>query len=98
VPNQGQLDESVAFYAKSAVDECYTAIVKNLRTGDVFTESVESGGYFAAACADLSRKAVIGVGDQVEVAVIDSSGNMVSGRLSTTLRWIPSETPLWMCI
>ena len=63
----------------SAADECYTAIVKNLRTGDAFTESVESSGYFAAACADLSRKAVIGVGDQVEVAVIDSSGDLVSG-------------------
>ncbi len=63
----------------SAADGSYTAIVKNLRTGDTFTESVDSSGYFAAAWADLSRKAVIGSGDQVEVAVVDSSGEIVSG-------------------
>jgi hypothetical protein len=43
------------------------------------TESVDPSGYFAAAYADLSRKAVIGTGDKVEVAVMDSSGSIVSG-------------------
>ena len=62
-----------------AADDSYTAIAKNLRTGDTFTESVDSSGYFIAAWADLSRKAVIRAGDQVEVTVADSSGEIVSG-------------------
>jgi enterochelin esterase-like enzyme len=63
----------------SASDGNYTAVVKNLRTGEIFTESVDSSGYFAAAWADLNRKAVIEAGDRVEVAVMDSSGGIVSG-------------------
>ncbi len=63
----------------SASNDSYTAIVKNARTGDTFTESVDSRGYFITAWADLSRKAVIRAGDQVEVAVTNSSGEMVSG-------------------
>jgi len=59
-------------------DGDYSVRVKNLRTGDTFTGSVSSG-YFAAAYADLSRKPVIEVGDRVEVAVLDSSGELVSG-------------------
>jgi sugar lactone lactonase YvrE len=63
----------------SASDGDYTAIVKSLRTGEIYSETVDSSGYFAAAWADLSRKAVIGTGDKVEVAVVDSSGSIVSG-------------------
>ena len=63
----------------SANDGDYTAVVKNLRTGEMFTESVDPSGYFAAAYADLNRRAVIGAGDRVEVAVMDSSGSIVSG-------------------
>jgi len=73
-----------------AADDSYTAIVKNLRTGDTFTESVDSSGYFIAAWADLSRKAVIRAGDQVEVTVADSSGEIVSGRSSMTSSWMRS--------
>ncbi len=63
----------------SASDGNYTAVVKNLRTGEMFTESVDPSGYFAVAWADLNRRAVIGAGDRVEVAVMDSSGSIVSG-------------------
>ncbi|MFC1714280.1 ester cyclase [Candidatus Poribacteria bacterium] len=65
--------------AMSASDGDYTAVVKNLRTDEIFAESVDTDGYFATAWADLSRKAVIGAGDKVEVAVVDSSGGIVSG-------------------
>ena len=54
-------------------------MVKNLRTGDIYSETLDSSGYFAAAWADLSRKAVISAGDKVEVAVVDSNGSIVSG-------------------
>jgi basic membrane protein A len=57
----------------------YTATVRNLQTGEILTEAVGSDGYFAAAWADLNRKAVIGSGDKVEVAVLDSIGSIVSG-------------------
>jgi S-formylglutathione hydrolase FrmB len=63
----------------SASDGDYTAVVKNLRTGEMFTESVDTSGYFAAAYADLNRRAVIEAGDRIEVAVMDSSGSIVSG-------------------
>jgi hypothetical protein len=63
----------------SARDRTYIATVKNLRTGAVATEIVDADGYFAAAWADLSRKAVAEAGDRVEVAVIDGSGDIVSG-------------------
>jgi hypothetical protein len=54
-------------------------MVKNLRTGVIATERAEPTGYFAAAWADLNRKAVIKVGDEIEVAVMDDSGQIVSG-------------------
>jgi hypothetical protein len=63
----------------SVRDGDYSVTVKNLRTGDTFTGSVSSGGYFAAAYADLSRRPVIEVSDRIEVAVLDSSGELVSG-------------------
>ncbi len=62
-----------------ASDERYTAVVKNLRTGETLTEAVGISGYFASASADLNRRAIISAGDQVEVAVFDSSGDLVSG-------------------
>lgn len=63
----------------SASNGDYTVVVKSLRTGDMFTEEVGSSGYFAAAWADLNRKAVIGAGDRVEVAILDRDGGIVSG-------------------
>jgi hypothetical protein len=52
---------------------------KNLRTGAIATEAVDSSGYFATVWADLTCKAVIEAGDRLEVAVTDASGSMVSG-------------------
>ena len=63
----------------SASDGHYTTVVKNLRTGEIYEEAVDTSGYFAAAWADLNREAVIGAGDRVEVAVVDSNGGIVSG-------------------
>jgi hypothetical protein len=63
----------------SARDGEYIAVVKNLGTGEILTEAVDTSGYFAAASADLSRKTIISAGDQVEVAVLDSGGEIVSG-------------------
>jgi hypothetical protein len=56
-------------------------IVKNLRTGETYTEEADSTGYFAAAYADLTRKAVIEAGDKVEIVVTDSSGEIASGPI-----------------
>lgn len=80
-----QRDSAWAFVASgsidvmSAIDSGYTAVVKNLRTDESLTEAVDSSGYFAAASADLSRNTVISAGDQIEVAVVDSNGDLVSG-------------------
>ena len=65
--------------AMSASDGDYTVTVKNLSTGATVAETVGDSGYFAAAWADLSRKAVIKAGDRIEVAAFDSSGEIVSG-------------------
>jgi hypothetical protein len=63
----------------SVEDGGYIVTAKNLRTGAATAESLDTSGYFAAAYADLSRKAIVEAGDKVEVAVIDSSGKVVSG-------------------
>jgi hypothetical protein len=63
----------------SATDGSYSVVVKNLSTGAISTEAVEDSGYFAAAWGDLSRKAVIKSGDKIEIAALDSSGEIVSG-------------------
>ncbi len=80
-----QRDSAWAFAVSGSVegvsvrDGAYTVTVKNLRTGDTFTEEISPSGYFVAAYADLTREAVIEVGDRIEVAVLDSSGELVSG-------------------
>jgi steroid delta-isomerase-like uncharacterized protein len=63
----------------SASDGNYTVKVKNLRTGETFTEMADSTGYFAAASADLTRKAIVEAGDKLEVSVVDSNGELASG-------------------
>jgi len=67
--------------AMSARDGAYTVIVKNLQTGETYTEEADSTGYFAAAYADLTRKAVVKAGDKVEIVVTDSSGEIASGPI-----------------
>ena len=81
-----QMDGAWAFVVSgslvmSARDGAYTVTVRNLRTGETFTEEADSTGYFAAAWADLTRKAVVEAGDKVEVLVTDSSGEIVSGPI-----------------
>ncbi len=66
---------------KSAFDG-YQVIVRNLRTNNTITASVQ-GDYFAAATADLARRSVVQVGDVIEVRVIGPGGNVESDILSS---------------
>ena len=49
---------------KSATFEGYKVSVRNLRTNSKITTSVQ-GNYFAAATADLNRRSVVQVGDNL---------------------------------
>ena len=60
----------------------YQVIVRNRRTDNVITATVQ-GDYFAAATADLSRRSVVEVGDVVEVRVIGPDGNVESDTFSS---------------
>ena len=62
----------------------YTVSVRNLRTNNRITASVQ-GDYFAAATADLTRRSVVQVGDVVELRVIGPDGNVESQTLSFTV-------------
>ena len=55
----------------------YLVTVQNLTTGDVMTGSVKDG-YFAAATANLARQSVVHVGDDFEVTVSDTAGDIAS--------------------
>ncbi|RKU13681.1 hypothetical protein C6502_03725 [Candidatus Poribacteria bacterium] len=59
----------------------YQVIVRNLRTNDTITTSVE-GDYFAAATADLARRSVVQVGDVIQVHVIGQDRNVESHTLN----------------
>ena len=59
----------------------YKVIVRNLRTDNIITASVQ-GNYFAAANADLTRRSVVRVGDVLELRVIGPGGNIESQPLS----------------
>jgi steroid delta-isomerase-like uncharacterized protein len=63
----------------STSDGDYTVAVRNLRTGEVFMEMADPTGYFAAASADLTRRAIVKAGDKLEVSVVDSNGKLASG-------------------
>ncbi len=65
---------------KSAFDG-YQVIVRNLKTNEVITTSVQ-GDYFAAATADLARRSVVQVGDVIEVHVIGPDKNVESHTLN----------------
>ena len=64
-------------------DGGYTVNVKNLRTGEIFNETIGTDGYFTTAWADLGRSAIISSGDKLEIAVMDSGGSIVSGSIYT---------------
>ena len=59
----------------------YEVIVRNLRTDNTITGSVQ-GDYFAAATADLARRSVVQVGDVMEVRVIGPDKNVESHPLN----------------
>ena len=59
----------------------YRVIVRNLRTNNTITASVQ-GDYFAAATADLARRSVVEVGDVMEVHVIGPDRNVESHTLN----------------
>ena len=65
---------------KSAFDG-YQVIVRNLRTNSIITSPVQ-GDYFAAATADLARRSVVQVGDEIEVHVIGPDRNVESNTLN----------------
>ena len=80
--NPTQNHETWAFVVSGHLDglpsyEGYQVSVRNLRTDSTITATVQ-GDYFAAATADLTRRSVIQVGDEVEVHVIGPSGNVES--------------------
>ena len=64
----------------------YTLVAKNLRTGAVATEPISTTKtHSAAVWANLNRISVITAGDQLEITVLDDSGNVVSGPFTHTV-------------
>ena len=64
----------------------YTLVAKNLRTGAIATEPISTAkSRSAAVWADLNRNSVIEAGDQLEIVVLDDSGNIVSGPFTHTV-------------
>ena len=61
--------------------EGYQVIVRNLRTNNTITTSVQ-GDYFAAATADLARRSVVQVGDVIQIHVIGQDRNVESHTLN----------------
>ncbi len=59
----------------------YTVSVRNLRTGDMATDSI-TVGRFDAVFADLTRNPVVEAGDRVEIVVRDSAGKIVAGPVT----------------
>ena len=55
----------------------YRVVVRNARTNETITASVQEG-YFAAATADLSRRSVVEAGDAMELRVVGPDGNIES--------------------
>ena len=52
--------------------------MKNLRTGVVATDSVSGSDSFAAVFADLNRNPVVKVGDNLEIVITDSAGELAA--------------------
>ena len=62
----------------------YLVTVRNTRTNAVATDVVRNG-YFAAALADLSRQSIVEVGDQLELTLIDTAGEIASEPVQLTV-------------
>jgi hypothetical protein len=88
VPSLAQSDGAWAFVVSGRILECesstFAVTVRNTRTNAVATDVIRSG-YFAVAFANLSRQSVVDIGDQLEVTVIDRTGEIVSDTLSYTV-------------
>jgi steroid delta-isomerase-like uncharacterized protein len=85
-PSLAQSDGAWAFVISGRILECENSVfavtVRNTRTNAVATD-VAREGYFAAAFADLTRKNVVEVGDQLEVTV--RTDEFVSGPFLYTV-------------
>lgn len=55
-----------------------------MRTGNIATDEIDASnsGHFAAVWADLTRKSVMEVGDELEIVVTDVNGKRVSESIS----------------
>jgi len=89
VPSLAQSDGAWAFVVSGRLDggqadSLSYVTVRNTRTNAVATDVVRSG-YFAVAFANLSRQSVVEIGDQLEVTVMDRTGEIVSDTLSYTV-------------
>ena len=81
-PAISQAQEAWAFVVSGHLEgpptfDGYKVLVRNLRTNNVITASVQ-GDYFTAATADLARRSVVKVGDVIELRVIGPDGNVES--------------------
>ena len=64
----------------------YTVVAKNLRTGVVITENVANDKKsVSAAWADINRRSVVKVGDEIEIALLDKNGTIISGPFQRTV-------------
>jgi len=90
-PPDIEVDDTWAFVINGSFDKTgsYTVSVKNLNTGALSTEMINTNGYFAVVYADMNRKAVVNVGDRLEITVTDGSGKLVSGPFIREI--IPNE-------
>lgn len=65
----------------------YTITAKNLRTGVIATEKVNSEKESVSAVwADMNRKSVVQIGDKLEITLLDEHGTIVSGPFERTVQ------------
>ena len=64
----------------------YTMLAKNQRTGVITSQKVKTDkGYVSAVWANLNRKSVIQVNDNIEFTLVDEKGTIVSGPFQRTV-------------
>ena len=84
--NRGVTQETWAFVVSGQLEgqqkfDGYLITARNLRTNTVMTAQVREN-YFAAATADLEKRSVVKVGDEIELSVIGPGGNVESQPLT----------------
>jgi len=78
-------DSAWAFVLRGQVDEAgkYIVTARNKRTGSIAINEIDAGSrHFTAVWADLTRKSVVEVGDELEVFVTNVNGKRVSEIIS----------------